>query len=73
MLSKQRPSYSRWQHVAGSIQNVALRVQLQALPSNLIGHQYRPGCHQMHCPVSGRPAPVSYLHGAPATLLLRVF
>jgi hypothetical protein len=38
-------------------------VTLEALPSNLPGHQHRPGRYRMRCPVSGKPATVLYLHG----------
>ncbi len=38
-------------------------VTLEALPSNLPGHDHRPGRYRMRCPVSGKPATVLYLHG----------
>ncbi|MFD1874261.1 hypothetical protein [Hymenobacter bucti] len=34
-------------------------VTLEALPS----HEHRPGRYRMHCPISGKPATVLYLHG----------
>jgi hypothetical protein len=37
-------------------------VTLEALPSNLPGHEHRPGRYRMRCPVSGKPATVLYLH-----------
>jgi len=39
------------------------RIALEALPSNLPGHEHRPGRYRMRCPVSGRAATVLYLHG----------
>jgi hypothetical protein len=38
-------------------------VTLEALPSNLPGHEHRPGRYRMRCPVSDKPATVLYLHG----------
>ena len=40
------------------------RIALEALPSNLPGHEHRPGRYLMRCPVSGRTATVLYLHGS---------
>ena len=39
------------------------RITLEALPSNLPGHEHRPGRYRMRCPVSGRATTVLYLHG----------
>jgi hypothetical protein len=39
------------------------RIALEALPSNLPGHEHRHGRYRMRCPVSGRAATVLYLHG----------
>ena len=38
-------------------------IALEALPSNLPGHEHRPGRYLMRCPVSSRMATVLYLHG----------
>ena len=39
-------------------------IDLEALPSNLPGHENHPCRYRMRCPVSGRAATILYLHGS---------
>ena len=55
--------YLRLKYTFNETTSLDYRIILEALPSNLPGHQHRPGRYRMRCPVSGRAATVLYLHG----------
>jgi hypothetical protein len=62
MLPNSEPRL-RLKYTFNDISDLDYYVQLEALPSNLPGHEHRPGRYRMRCPVSGKPATVLYLHG----------
>ncbi|MCC3155359.1 hypothetical protein Q3A66_20285 [Hymenobacter sp. BT770] len=55
--------YLRLKYTFNDTTPLDYRIDLEALPSNLPGHEHRPGRYRMRCPVSGRAATVLYLHG----------